>query len=149
MDQDDDRLEAEQALAEFHARIPDAVRELVRLYVTTDDSLARQRLRGRLHTLLDYLDVDREAGHPAPRSPYGPLLVALAQAVLPVLMGQAMRLTVVPAPPQETTPPASPPAPPAGTPPASPPELPAGTRPGDEIVRFFDEIVRKRKPEDH
>lgn len=105
MDQDD-RLEAEQALAEFHARIPDAARELVRLYVTTDDPLARQRLRGRLHTLLDYLDVDHEAGRPAPRSPYGPLLVEVAQAVLPVLMGQAMRIAQPPLAPlsEETSP---------------------------------------------
>lgn len=60
--------ETETALADFHARIPDAVRELMRVYITTTNRSLRRRLRGRIAALLSYVEEDQDAGKPPPRT---------------------------------------------------------------------------------
>jgi len=81
--------ETEAALAEFYARIPDAVRNLMQVYVTTTNYSLRRRLRGRIAALLNYIEEDQDAGKPPPRksSPqWTRTLLAAIQNTLPIAM---------------------------------------------------------------
>ena len=58
--------EAEEALAELHARIPDAIKNLSVVFVTTDDPAVRCRVKARIDALLTYIEADEQVGRPEP-----------------------------------------------------------------------------------
>ena len=77
---------AEAAIADFYARIPEAIRELVRLFVVTDDEDVRSRLRGRIDALMDYVESDLDAGKPPARGGWQRFIAEMLNAAVPVLM---------------------------------------------------------------
>ena len=56
--------EGEEAAADLHARIPAAIRDLAAVYVTAESPSVRNRVRGRIAALLEYVEMDRCAGLP-------------------------------------------------------------------------------------
>ncbi len=75
----------EAAIADFYARIPEAVRDLVRIYVVTGDPVVRHRLRGRIDALLDYVEGDQRAGLPPQPSGWQRTVVEAFGLLLPML----------------------------------------------------------------
>ena len=56
--------EGEEAAADLHARIPGAIRDLAAVYVAAGSPAVRNRVRGRIAALLEYVEMDRCAGLP-------------------------------------------------------------------------------------
>lgn len=86
-----DHEAVEAALAGFYAQIPDAIRDLIKLYVISTSALDRRRLRGRINALLGYVEADQSAGLPPPPPPWLDGLVNVGKTLIPMLLMGAVQ----------------------------------------------------------